>query len=216
MKDTRVKLLQTAARMFSKKGYNGVSVRDIVSEAKVNISSIHYHFGDKQGLYLSTIQYLIQQTRAHLLAQVSLPEPEQISQMSDAQLLDVLHRLFDRLLDLKFDRQHIQLERMFTYAELESSDEMIKLLLSYVAPMSNILGKIISRLTGLKEKTPKLILLIHTIFWQLNISEWQQFVVVHILKKDKLDAGLRTQIKCFIWNNILHTLNQYKKGIKPA
>ena len=216
MKDTRVKLLQTAARKFSQKGYNGVSVRDIVSEAKVNISSIHYYFGDKQGLYLATIQYLIEQSRATLLAEVALPEEQQIPKMTSKQLLEVLHRLFDRLLDMKFDRRHIQLERMFTYAELESSDEMIKLLLSYTSPMSKVLTKIISRITGIKEKTPELILLIHTIFWQLNISECDQFVIVHILGKDKLDTDLRTQIKRFIWNNILNSLKQYKKGIQQA
>ena len=38
----------------------------------------------------------------------------------------------------------------------------------------------------------------------------------HILGKDKLDTGLRTQIKRFIWNNILNSLKQYKKGIQQA
>jgi len=216
MKDTRTKLLQTAARLFSRKGYNGVSVRQIIKAAGVNISAINYHFGDKQGLYLQTIQYLLDKNRSELLKNVSLPEAAQIKQMSDEQLLDVLHRFSDYLLDMKFARKHLLLDRITSYAELESSDKMLTILLSYTTPLSDMIGKIIAKLTGWKEKTPQMILLIHAIFWQLNISECDQFVVLHVLGRKELDDNLRTKIKNFIWNNILHTINLYKKGIQKA
>ena len=216
MKDTRTKLLQTAARLFARKGYNGVSVRQIVKAAGVNISAIHYHFGDKQGLYLHTIQYLLNKNRTELLKNVPLPQDEEINTMSRAQLLEALHRFADRLLDMKFDHKHLQLERITTYAELESSDKMLTILLSYATPLSDMLGKIISKLTGLKEKTPQIILLIHTLFWQLNISECDQFVIAHILGKKELDTALRGKIKDFIWNNILNTIQVYEKGIQKA
>jgi AcrR family transcriptional regulator len=42
-----------AKRLFALNGYNATSTRDIVSEAGVNISAIAYHFGGKEGLFLS-------------------------------------------------------------------------------------------------------------------------------------------------------------------
>ncbi|HJO94700.1 MAG TPA: CerR family C-terminal domain-containing protein [Victivallales bacterium] len=57
--ETRRKLLITSADLFGKFGFDGVSVRKIASETKVNLSAIGYHFGTKEELYRASIEYLI-------------------------------------------------------------------------------------------------------------------------------------------------------------
>ena len=47
---TRQRILKAAERLFSKRGIDAVSIRDITDAAKVNSASIHYHFGSKGGL----------------------------------------------------------------------------------------------------------------------------------------------------------------------
>jgi AcrR family transcriptional regulator len=47
---TRQRILKAAERLFSKRGIDAVSIRDITDAAKVNSASIHYHFGSKSGL----------------------------------------------------------------------------------------------------------------------------------------------------------------------
>ncbi len=47
---TRQRLLKSAERLFSKRGLDAVSIRDITDAAKANSASIHYHFGSKSGL----------------------------------------------------------------------------------------------------------------------------------------------------------------------
>lgn len=49
--NTRDLILDEARKHFSEKGYEGASIRDICSGAAVNVSSIKYHFGGKEGLY---------------------------------------------------------------------------------------------------------------------------------------------------------------------
>ena len=49
--DCRTVLIKTATILFSEKGFNGVSVREIASLAGVNVSMISYYFGGKEGLY---------------------------------------------------------------------------------------------------------------------------------------------------------------------
>jgi len=49
-KETREKILDTAERLFAKRGIDGVSIRAITGEAKVNLAAIHYHFGSKEAL----------------------------------------------------------------------------------------------------------------------------------------------------------------------
>jgi AcrR family transcriptional regulator len=48
--DTREIILETAERMFAERGFANVSVRDLTTEAGVNIASINYYFGSKDRL----------------------------------------------------------------------------------------------------------------------------------------------------------------------
>jgi AcrR family transcriptional regulator len=50
MSDTRLKILDTAERLFGEQGYQPVSLRHITAAAGVNLASIHYHFGSKEEL----------------------------------------------------------------------------------------------------------------------------------------------------------------------
>ena len=42
--------MMVAEKLFAANGYNGTSVRDIASKAKVNVSMISYYFGSKENL----------------------------------------------------------------------------------------------------------------------------------------------------------------------
>ncbi len=48
--DTRDQILDTAERLFAEFGIDGVSIRTITAEARVNLAAIHYHFGSKEAL----------------------------------------------------------------------------------------------------------------------------------------------------------------------
>ena len=50
-KESRQRILDVAEELFAKKGFDGTSVRDLTTKAKSNLSSVNYHFGDKQELY---------------------------------------------------------------------------------------------------------------------------------------------------------------------
>lgn len=50
--DTREQIFLAAENLFAERGYDGVSVRDIVAAANVNLAAINYHFGSKGQLLL--------------------------------------------------------------------------------------------------------------------------------------------------------------------
>ena len=48
---SRQRLLDAAEELFAEAGFNGVSVRQIVDRAKVNLGAIPYYFGSKENLF---------------------------------------------------------------------------------------------------------------------------------------------------------------------
>jgi TetR/AcrR family transcriptional regulator len=51
----REHIIASAIPLFAAKGLNGVSVRELVAAAGVNLSMISYYFGGKEGLYASVL-----------------------------------------------------------------------------------------------------------------------------------------------------------------
>lgn len=49
-------LLETAEALFSEKGYNGTSIREIAKGVDVNLALVNYHFVSKDNLYLAIFQ----------------------------------------------------------------------------------------------------------------------------------------------------------------
>ena len=213
MKDARLKLLKTSARMFAQKGYTGTSVREIVAAAKMNVSAVSYYFGDKRSLYLATVQYLANEHHKPFQQDKQLADAlARIDTLSHAQTLDLLHALLNKIIDLGLDNKMLPLERIFTYAALDSSKEMLPLLFSFLESYHTRPYKIISKLTGLKEKSVELVIITHVIFGQINFSECHRIALLHDLGQKHFSPRLHAQIKDMVWKNTLAILKLYEKG----
>jgi AcrR family transcriptional regulator len=58
MEDTRERILKTALREFSNRGYNAVGVQDICLASGITKPSLYHHFGSKRGLLSAIAQDL--------------------------------------------------------------------------------------------------------------------------------------------------------------
>ncbi len=56
--DTKAQIMRAAIFLFTARGYEGASVREIAAAAGVNIGLIRYHFGHKADLYRDTLAHL--------------------------------------------------------------------------------------------------------------------------------------------------------------
>lgn len=52
--------LQSALNMFWKKGYDGTSMKDLTAAMGINSPSLYACYGDKQSLFVKTIEYYLQ------------------------------------------------------------------------------------------------------------------------------------------------------------
>ena len=53
---TRHNIMKAAIALFAERGYDGTSIRAIVSKARVNQAAINYHFKGKEGLYFEVLR----------------------------------------------------------------------------------------------------------------------------------------------------------------
>lgn len=76
---TRNELLETAIIHFGERGFDGASTRAIASDADTAMSSITYHFGGKEGLYLACADYIAEKVHdrlAPMFATLSVDESD--------------------------------------------------------------------------------------------------------------------------------------------
>lgn len=70
---TRPRILDAAAQVFAREGFEGASTRALAEAAGVNIATLAYHFGDKAGLYEATIERVYERLLAVELDLDDLP-----------------------------------------------------------------------------------------------------------------------------------------------
>jgi AcrR family transcriptional regulator len=84
------RILQHAVQIFSMRGFDGFTTRELSAKAKVNIAAINYYFGHKQGLYDAAVdevyrrlkergnQVFATEVAPRLFAQVTAQGPPQV------------------------------------------------------------------------------------------------------------------------------------------
>ena len=72
---TRAELLDTAARVFARRGYNGASVEEIAEEAGYSHGAVYSNFDGKADLFLAVLEeYMAERAQELAATQAGLPE----------------------------------------------------------------------------------------------------------------------------------------------
>lgn len=93
-------IILTAERLFSAKGYDGTSVRDIADEAGINIAMISYYFGSKEKL----MEALFEQRTTNIKLKVeTLLQDDNRTPLQKVESLadDFINRIMDKHLFFK-------------------------------------------------------------------------------------------------------------------
>ncbi|MEO6173661.1 MAG: TetR family transcriptional regulator [Flavobacterium circumlabens] len=81
--DKKIQILEVAEKLFSDKGFEGTSIRDISKHAKINIAMVSYYFGSKERLLEALIIYKTSDLKLQLenLLQENLEPIEKINKL---------------------------------------------------------------------------------------------------------------------------------------
>jgi AcrR family transcriptional regulator len=100
--DKKEQITREAMELFAKKGFEGTSIRDIASNAGVNIAMINYYFGSKEKLFESLLENKAAYTRDVLSAiakDPALTEIEKIEKIIEGYVTRLFTgRVFHRMI----------------------------------------------------------------------------------------------------------------------
>ncbi|NQZ22655.1 MAG: TetR/AcrR family transcriptional regulator [Colwellia sp.] len=92
---TKNKILDAAESLFAVQGFNGTSLREITSQAEVNLAAVNYHFGSKKELIKSVMsRYMNELSPLLESALIEVCERENLT------LLEVFSAFIEPLLSL--------------------------------------------------------------------------------------------------------------------
>lgn len=139
--DARAALLCAATRLFAEQGVAQTTTREICAAAGLNPGAIHYHFGDKDGLYRAVLSDPIEQLNAQLAGfdDPALP------------LRDLLKRV---LLPFMADDDHPDeraLMQLFLNEMQRPSPVFSKVFRELIAPVHRRIAAVLARHMGLDE-----------------------------------------------------------------
>ena len=215
MKDSKNKLLRTAFELFALRGLDGVSTREIVRKAGVNIHAISYYFGGKEGLYEAVVDYVIDFMNEEGKTVFHFKEySEGIENLTEEEAEDRLLKVLGEFIDFDFlpKNKYVALfllrEKFYPSKYNKKFDENI------VSPSDEIIAKCVSKITGLAVGDAETAILSHMIFAP-TIGLWHE--KNKFIKKAAKKEGERYIIesaKKLVEINTKAILNEYKKERK--
>ncbi|MFU2208806.1 CerR family C-terminal domain-containing protein [Solidesulfovibrio sp. C21] len=139
--ETRRRLLDAAGEIFSCKGYQAATVREITKLAKANLAAIHYHFGSKDRLYQAVLE--------HAHREAGRRYPPDLGLVGDAppevRLYAYIRALLLRLED---KGRHSWLMRLMAREMAEPSPNLTTVVERCLAPANAVLRDIVAALLG--------------------------------------------------------------------
>jgi AcrR family transcriptional regulator len=94
--ETRQRLLEAAGEVFADRGYRAATIRDICERAKANVAAAHYHFGDKEELYLAVLKSCADEALRKFPPTLGLGESATAEQKLHAYVRSFLFRIADK------------------------------------------------------------------------------------------------------------------------
>lgn len=97
--DSRQRILQAAASLFARKGFNAVSVEEIVKAAELAKPALYYYFKDKDDLYANLLKEGFDQRHSILQKHIASSQPWHAR----------LHQLTQALIDFRQENHDLAL-----------------------------------------------------------------------------------------------------------
>ncbi len=173
---TRARLLAAAREVFSQRGFQGATVREICRRAGANVAAVNYHFGSKDGLFAEALNF------------APLAALQQANVKADV-CPRVRLRLFIRdFMLMLLDEKHPSSQCRIMARELaDPTPALDQIVFEAIAPLHQFLGELVGEIVGEKVKAAELRRYVYSIIGQCLFYRHSQPVLQRLHPKLRYD-----------------------------
>jgi TetR/AcrR family transcriptional regulator, regulator of cefoperazone and chloramphenicol sensitivity len=164
---SREKLLDAAIELFGKRGFDGVSTREIAARAGVNIAGIVYNFGGKEDLYRACVKHIAETVREGLLDR-AMPAAPPTDAMTAEAAVAALHAIAAAMVRFLLATPRLdRFARIVVREQMDPSPAFETLFHSVFEPMHTRVCRLWSLATGEDEHSEAAKLATFSVFSQV-------------------------------------------------
>ncbi|MBX9881174.1 MAG: CerR family C-terminal domain-containing protein [Sphingomonas sp.] len=210
-RETHERLLDIAVEEFGAKGLEGASTRSIAAAAGTAMSSITYHYGGKEGLYLAAADHIARRTAEEFgpnlaLASEKLPEDAVAARA-------LLQRMIADFAD-KMVSPEIEARSLFIVREqMRPTQAFDRIYGGLLGTMLGQLAELVCIATASHDRYRARLLTV-TLIGQVIVMRASRASCLRLLERDQLDAALVADLKARIAANIDAILDSIRQ--EPA
>jgi AcrR family transcriptional regulator len=194
------RLLDTAIEQFGRKGIEGASTRDIAAAAQTAMSSITYHYGGKDGLYLAAARHIATQMSHRFAATLQdAPPPEELD--PQAALSQVLV-LADGFLSVMLSAESAAWARFIVREQAEPTEAFAILWDQFMGPLSGRLVQLVQRAGGGRWRLPEARVRALSIVGQILIFRVSRATALRVTGWNEIGASQAGEIRRIAHENI--------------
>lgn len=199
------RLLEIAIAEFASKGLDGASTRSIAAKAGTAMSSITYHFGGKDGLYLAAADYIAAQMGddvANAVPPGGLPVG-----MTPEQARAMLHAMLVRFIEKMAGKRSAAYSLFVVREQMEPTEAFERIYGGMMGKMLDVLVELICIATGRRDAITAQVTAI-TLMGQVVVLRASRATVLKLLRRSDIDATATTQLTARIAANTDAILDQ--------
>src|SRR5258706_7707455 len=192
------RLLEIAIREFGAKGLEGASTRGISTAAGTAMSSITYHYGGKEGLYLAAADYIADQMGSYLAPALGLHGD--LDPASPAGARAIIKAVLSKLIDKMVDEESATWALFIVREQMKPTEAFERLYGGMMGRMLEKLADLVSVASGNGEGYVARIATI-TLIGQVIALRASRAAVLKLLERPSIDEALLGSLKARIFAN---------------
>lgn len=192
------RLLEIAIAEFASKGLDGASTRSIAAKAGTAMSSITYHFGGKEGLYLAAADHIAAQMGGDVAN--AFPADGVPADLTPQQARATLHDMLVRFIEKMAGEQSAAHSLFIVREQMEPTEAFERIYGGMMGKMLDVLVELICLATGRRDETTAQLTAI-TLMGQVIVLRSSRATVLKLLKRTAIDSAATTLLTARIAAN---------------
>ena len=192
-KNTRLKILKVATKLFAEYGFEGTSTRDICKAANINISLISYYFGGKEKLYDEIISDSVRKQNEFMERFIDINAD--ISVLSFSEKINLLKLTLEKVIDYIFNE--ISRESLIIFLRRHQKTSH-----SQRFPLDDFLHKLVGAILNKDKYSQDVVYAVLFLMSQIVFPFLVENSLLHLLQADSMNKIDTQKIKKHINNYI--------------